>query len=84
MLHAEVKALQDTLGISYKDAAHQLFLAEVEQVKKADSGAKSFAAIRNSLQFVVSSNVLPAIEGIDQGVLDEYIWKNGKWVKDSE
>ena len=84
MLHAEVKALQDTLGISYKDAAHRLFLAEVEQVKKANSAAKSFAAIQILLQFVVSSDVLPAIEGIDQGVLDEYIWKNGKWVKDSE
>jgi hypothetical protein len=84
MLHAEVKALQDTLGISYKDVAHRLFLAEVEQVKKADLAAKSFAAIWNSLQFVVSNDILPAIEGIDQGVLDEYIWKNGKWVKDSE
>ncbi len=40
LLHTEVKALQATLGISYKDAAHRLFLAEVERVKKANLAAK--------------------------------------------
>ena len=84
LLHAEVKALQKTLGISYKDAAHRLFLAEVERVKKADSAAKSFAAIRRSFESVVVSDILPPIQAIDKGQLDEYIWRDGKWVTESQ
>jgi hypothetical protein len=83
ILHAEVKALQHTLGISYKDAAHRLFMAEVERVKKADSAEKSFAAIRHSLESVVTSDILPPIQAIDKGELDEYIWKDGKWIERS-
>jgi hypothetical protein len=84
LLHAEVKALQATLGISYKDAAHRLFLAEVERVKKADSAEKSFAAIRRSLQSLVTSDIIPPIDAIDKGKLDHYVWQDGKWVKQSE
>ena len=84
LLHDEVKALQKTLGISYKDAAHRLFLAEVEWVKKAKSARKSFAAIRHRLQSMVTSDIIPPIDAIDKGKLDEYQWKNGKWEKQSE
>lgn len=59
-------------------------MAEVERVKKADSAEKSFAAIRLSLQSLVTSDILPAIEAIDHGKLDKYVWKNGKWVEESE
>ena len=31
--HAEVMSLQDRLGISYKDACHRLYLAELEYLK---------------------------------------------------
>jgi hypothetical protein len=58
-------------------------MAEVEQVKKADSAAKSFAAIQRSLQSVVTSDILPPIDTIDKGELDEYRWTNGIWVKRS-
>jgi len=71
--------LQTTLGISYKDAAHRLFMAEVERVKLADSATKSYAAIRQSLGSVVTSDLLAPIEAIDKGKLDEYEWTNGKW-----
>jgi len=84
LLHAEVKTLQETLGISYKDAAHRLFLAEVERVKKANSAEKSFAAIRRSLESLVTSNILPPIQAIDKGEMDEYVWMDGKWLKQSE
>jgi len=83
-LHAEVKALQTTLGISYKDAAHRLFMAEVERVKMADSATHSFSAIRQSLVSVVTSDILPPIEAIDKGTLDKYKWKNGKWYNELE
>jgi len=71
----------DRLVLSYKDAAHRLFMAEVERVKKADSAEKSFAAIRRSLQSLIASDIIPPIEAIDKGKLDDYEWKNGKWVE---
>lgn len=73
-----------TLGISYKDAAHRLFMAEVERVKKAESATKSFAAIRHTLQSMVMSDIISPIHAIDKGELDEYQWQNGKWVKQAE
>ncbi len=45
MLHAEVEELQKTLGISYKDVAHCLFMTEIEWVKKADLAAAGFSAL---------------------------------------
>ena len=79
-----MKALQATLGISYKNAAHRPFLAEVERVKKSDSAAKSFAAIRQSLESLVTSDIGPPIQSIDKGELDEYVWRDGKWSKLSD
>jgi hypothetical protein len=58
-------------------------MAEVERVKKADSAACSFAEIRRSLASVVTGDILPPIEAIDKGKLDDYIWKDGKWIKES-
>jgi hypothetical protein len=84
LAHAEVKALQETLGISYKDAAHRLFMAEVERIKKADSSAKSFNDIRWSLDHLVSESIITPIKGIDEGELDDYVFRDGKWVMRGE
>jgi hypothetical protein len=43
-LHAEVKALQERLGISYKDASHRLYMAEVEKLK-VDDGARKMCVV---------------------------------------
>lgn len=81
MLHAEVKALQETLGISYKDAAHRLFMTEVERVKKADSAAKAYSAVRMQIQDTVMEEILPAVSAIDKGEFDDYLFIDGKWEK---
>jgi len=44
-VHAEVLALQQTLGISYKDASHRLYIAEVEKLKVADEKYKAFDSL---------------------------------------
>ena len=49
MLHAEVLMLQETLGISYKDASHRLYLAELEKLKVADEKYKAFKNLGNCL-----------------------------------
>ena len=79
MLHAEVKALQDTLGISYKDAAHRLYMAEVERLKKSDAAAKSWAAIKSRMDDLVMEDIIPPLSAIDKGEFSEYVLKNGKW-----
>lgn len=89
MLHAEVLALQKTLGISYKDAAHRLFMAEVERVKKADSAAMAFSGLRKRIGEIVAEEICPPISAIDKGEFDGYVFKEGKWerksgVQDSE
>ena len=57
MLHAEVLALQETLGISYKDASHHLYLAELEKLKVADEKYKAFKNLANRLgKFVYDIN----------------------------
>jgi hypothetical protein len=49
-LHAEVLALQEKLGISYKDAFHWLYLAEVEKLKVADEKYKAFKILESCLE----------------------------------
>jgi hypothetical protein len=41
-LHAEVLALQQQLGLSYKDSSHRLYMAELEKLKIADKNQKAF------------------------------------------
>ncbi len=79
MLHAEVEELQKTLGISYKDAAHRLFMTEIERVKKADSAAAGFSALRKRIGEIVAEEICPPISAIDKGEFDNYVLKEGKW-----
>jgi len=73
MLHAEVLvALQTRLGISYKDATHCLFMAEVERVKKADAAGHSFSAIVKKVDVIVDDEIVDPICVIDGGLLDPY------------
>jgi hypothetical protein len=57
LLHAEVLALQETLGISYKDASHRLYLAELEKLKVADEKYKAFKNLETRVsEFVADIN----------------------------
>lgn len=40
--HAEVLALQERLGISYKDASHRLYMAEMERMKAEENFFRAF------------------------------------------
>ncbi|KAF4618025.1 hypothetical protein D9613_011581 [Agrocybe pediades] len=58
-LHAEVLALQERLGISYKDACHRLYLAEIEKNKAfrdSLSAAREFQArVQQAASFAADS-----------------------------
>jgi hypothetical protein len=48
--HAEVKALQDQLGTSYKDASHRLYMAEVEKLEQQDITLKTYATLKERVE----------------------------------
>jgi hypothetical protein len=45
-LHAEILALRDTLGISYKDACHRLYMTEWEKLKMDEAMYETFSSLR--------------------------------------
>ncbi|KAF8812718.1 hypothetical protein BYT27DRAFT_7207558 [Phlegmacium glaucopus] len=46
-LHAEIKSLQERLGISYKDASHRLYMSELEKLKAEKDASKAFCQDRS-------------------------------------
>lgn len=69
-LHAEVKALQTMYGISYKDAAHRLYMAEVEKIKIEKRNEFAFTKIRETIDNTIINEIYPPITMIDKGNLD--------------
>ena len=84
VLHAEIQALQQRFGLSYKNAAHWLYMAELERIKKAKSASKSFLAIRERLDHIVMEEIIPLIDSIDKGEWDERLFKDGLWQYEGE
>jgi hypothetical protein len=48
--HAEVKALQNNLGTSYKDASHRLYMAEVETLEQQDIMLCTYATLEKRME----------------------------------
>lgn len=67
-LHSEVKALQETLGISYKDAAHRLYMAEVEKMKVENETNQEFADLAMKIDDILEKEIYPRIDMIDKGI----------------
>jgi hypothetical protein len=49
-LHAEVLALRNTLGISYKDACHRLYMTQWEKLKTDERTKKAFSTLKSRTQ----------------------------------
>lgn len=65
-LHAEVLALQNQYGISYKDAAHRLYMSEVAQFKALDRGRRAISSIRQRIDKLLDNEILPAMKEIQR------------------
>jgi len=50
LAHSEVLALQQQLGILYKDAAHQLYIAKLERMKSNEKMFKGFSNLQASTE----------------------------------
>jgi hypothetical protein len=48
-------ALQEKLGISYKDAAHRLYIAELEKLKVHDLASKAFENLEKRIDSYIVS-----------------------------
>jgi hypothetical protein len=46
-VHAEVLALRERLGISYKDASHRLYMTECEKLKTDEKTQKAFSILKD-------------------------------------
>jgi hypothetical protein len=70
-LHSEVKALQATLGISYKDAAHRLYMASVEKMTIEKNTKESLTNLRVKTEDTLKV-IYPRIDDIDKGIKEEH------------
>jgi hypothetical protein len=70
-LHAEVKALQQQQGLSYKDAAHRLYHSEVQKLKVEADACKAISALREEMTTILMGHIWLKIKRIDDEVEGE-------------
>lgn len=70
-LHAEVLALQRTLGISYKEAAHRLYMSELERLKAERRTEQAMRGLREHVDKTLFHEIYPPLDEIDSGRLDK-------------
>jgi hypothetical protein len=83
-MHSKIKALCHRFGISYKDAAHRLYMAEIEKLKMADSTAKSYEMLKERVDDIVSQDIAPIIQEIDNWKNDNIFFIDGIWQMKAE
>jgi len=76
-LHAEVRALQQELGLSCKNSTHHLpvFLAEVEKLKEQDKAKKVFSAIRQHIDSIMDHELIAPMLLVDEGGEETGVWQ---------
>ena len=64
-LHAEVKALQQQHGLSYKDAAHRLYHSEVHKLQVNDEAYKAMSVLQQHAETTLSDDFYQKIAEVD-------------------
>jgi hypothetical protein len=64
-LHAEILAIQARWGISYKDAAHRLYLAEVAKLEAEEQALRAIESIRERMDETIMDEMGGALNWID-------------------
>ncbi|KAF9471104.1 hypothetical protein BDN70DRAFT_939188 [Pholiota conissans] len=64
-LYSEITALMAQHGISFKDAAHRLFLAELAVARSEFDALHALSAVGNRIRGTISNNVARPVETID-------------------
>ena len=60
-------ALQDRLGISYKDASHRLYMAEMERLKADEKTFKAFLTLKAKTKVALEKAYNSVKENKDKG-----------------
>jgi hypothetical protein len=60
-----VLAMRDRLGLSYQEAAHRLFMTEVEKFRIQKEAENGFRALRQRLDKTITLEICPALEKLD-------------------
>ena len=77
--------MKDRFGLSYKDAAHRLYLAEVARLESLDRAEKGFMALDDEIAKAASLEICNPILAIDNGEFDGFSFVEGRWMRvDSE
>jgi hypothetical protein len=74
--------MQQRYGICYKDAAHRLFMAEVERAKKCESAGNNFGVLAKRIDNLVIDDIIDPLIAIDSGDFDDYVLREGKWERE--
>jgi hypothetical protein len=69
-LHAEVLAIRQLYGVTYKHAAHLLYMAEIERLKADTQATNSLTRLVTRMDGTVFHELYPPITSIDQGMFD--------------
>ena len=64
-VHAEIKALQQQHGLSYKDAAHRLYHSEIQKLRVNDDACKAMSGLRQRIDLMITEDIRKKIERID-------------------
>jgi hypothetical protein len=68
--HIEVKVLQQKYGLSYKDAAHRLYHAEVQKLIVQDEALRTLSELRQQMDDHIN-DLNKRISAIDRQKLDK-------------
>jgi hypothetical protein len=68
--HAEILALKQKYGLSYKDAAHRLYHSEVQKLNAEDEAYAMISELRRQVDDIVEKDVKNMIMDIDRRVSD--------------
>ena len=72
MLHREIKALQSRLGISYKDAAHRLYVGEIDKLKNKKVTEINCKKIQEQLEDIIHNGMKDRIADINKEIVESY------------
>ena len=64
-LHAEVIAMQLQWGLSYKDVAHCLYLAELEKMRGSKQAENLMISVHQQIDRIITHDINPIINYID-------------------
>ncbi|KAF8328755.1 hypothetical protein F5887DRAFT_924092 [Amanita rubescens] len=69
--HAEIKAVQEKFGLSYKDAAHRLYHTESRAQVDNDVVFRTFSQLRQGMDERIIHDITERIKEIDAGQMQE-------------